>query len=210
MNSWKVKKQIEPKHEQTLHRENLIFSTVFWLQRLFKWLFWLDSGCRDQPWTTQKECEGEKEKQQLWRGWRKEERWQEREEKGESWERQHHTKEEAKGEEQGWSKGSEGDIWHVFFLFFGFCCLKYYDEFNFKSDVQITVDCGINWNLIPEGRASRARANSGRVASFCLDHRHGPSQKSLHTPDGRRSTQMPFSVAGSIIFVRIITCLCFT
>lgn len=61
-----------------------------------------------------------------------------------------------------------------------------------KGDVQIIVDCSINWILIPEGRASRTRANSGRVASLCLDHRHGPSQKSLHTPDGRRSTQMPF------------------
>lgn len=63
---------------------------------------------------------------------------------------------------------------------------------RFKSKVLITIKCSINWVLISEGRASRARANSGRVASFCLDHRHGPSQKSLHTPDGRRSTQMPF------------------
>lgn len=50
----------------------------------------------------------------------------------------------------------------------------------------------VNCVLISEGRASRAGANSGRVASLCLDHRHGPSQKSLHTPDGRWSTHILF------------------
>lgn len=73
----------------------------------------------------------------------------------------------------------------------------------FKNDVLMTVikSSYVNWVLITEGRASRAGTNSGGVASLCLDHRHGPSQKSLHTPDGRRSTYIFFffTVAVSLI-----------
>lgn len=36
-----------------------------------------------------------------------------------------------------------------------------------------------------EDGVSGGRANSGGVASFCLDHRHSPPEMSLYTPDGR-------------------------
>lgn len=44
---------------------------------------------------------------------------------------------------------------------------------------------------LAEDAVSGARANSGGMASLCLDHRHGPPEMSLHTPDGRWGTRRP-------------------
>lgn len=81
------------------------------LQRLFQRLLWLDSRCRDQPGTTQEDCEGKKEKQWLRRGCGEKEGWEEREKERESWERRRVTKDDkAKGEAKGWPLLTEFEI----------------------------------------------------------------------------------------------------
>lgn len=97
-------KPLENQHLST-SRYTCIFKLLcgMCLQRLFQRLLWLDSRCRDQPWTTQEDCEGKKEKQWLRRGCREEEGWEEREKERESWERRRVTKDDkAKGEAKGW------------------------------------------------------------------------------------------------------------
>lgn len=76
-------------------------------------------------------------------------------------------------------------------LFIGFC----YSVFSNIRDIKM-----VSASFLSEDWVPGTGADSGGMASLCLDHRHSSSEVSLHTSDGRRGISFSTVCALNLLF----------